>query len=258
MKVPYILSTLLVLLLTACAAQVEGLRKDDSFTYLAAKEGGLAIGGVTSTLEPLPATERSRYAGVLLRATREERETFRVHPAGEVVAALGERRVDAMLDFYRRHGVLAAEDLARLTPQRLGARYLVLARIERDDVRQEKNESSMDVVEYDDKGNARPTKRVEVTVIHDTIRTVSASFQIYDLASDRSVWSGVITQHATRSNQTSQQFGKDERWSQELLVELVRQLLLDGKGEDPYPKPAAFIDVLGQVFTGFAENLPER
>ncbi|MEM7209028.1 MAG: hypothetical protein AAF434_14490 [Pseudomonadota bacterium] len=234
--------------LAACAAHVDGLKVDESFSYPAIIGNRMAIAGVVSVDGDLGPVLRNRYAGMLLREIRDERKKYPLISSGEVEVKVGAEYTVA-LDDYRYINAMSAENLQLFRGAGLPARYFVFSRIEGTSIEQSRNDE--EITRTDDLGKVIEDY-IEVTLT--TTRSVTAVFNIFDLVTGASVWSGEVTQR--RSNTNDYRIDKDERFEDALISAVVNTLLFGDTGRD-YPDPPGFDTVLKSVFYGFAENLPE-
>lgn len=238
------------MIITSCATHVEGLKADPSFTYAAVVSNNLLAGGVTSALTTLPPAERNRLGGILRREFLDEREDIRVLPAGTLARSLGTDAYDALLDDYRLYGQLSETQLGDLRNKVTEARYLIFARIESDEIENERTESSV----YDKKGKRiEDKKKIKLC----TKRTVSASMNIYDLTTDIQAWSGTVEKYDSRSREFET---SEYEW-----IDVLADVILEGvTGEDVdrsqpgFPAPPSMDKLIARIFKGFAENLPEK
>lgn len=238
------------LIVASCATHVEGLKTDPSFTYAAVVSNNLMVGGVTSALTTLPPAERNRSGGILRREFLDEREDIRVLPAGTLAQSLGTDAYNALLDDYRLYGQLSETRLGDLRNKVKDARYLIFARIESDEIENERTESSV----YDKKGKVvEDKKKIKLC----TKRTVSASMNIYDLTTGIQAWSGTVEKYDSRSREFET---SEYEWTADLA-----EVIMEGvTGEDierskpGFPAPPSMDKMMARVFEGFAENLPEK
>lgn len=190
-----LLMTILVLglcIVPACKTQVRGLVKNPSFTYEAITSGKMAIGGVTSALRSMREEERNRYADIMRMRFLGERETFKILPAGIVANVLGHEAYRSMLDEYRTYGRLSDTMKRNLMTKFKTVRYMVFARIEKDNI----SKSRIEVL-YDEYGKELENNKT----IMEITRSTDASMNIYDLRTGVTVWSGTVEKISSRSNE---------------------------------------------------------
>jgi hypothetical protein len=215
---------------------------DPSFTYEAVRSGILAIGGVTSALEGLPGAKQNRYANIMRMVFSQNRETFLIISAGTVANVLGHEEYRLMLNEYRTYGQLSDTMKRNLMTKFNTARYVVFARIEKDEITQSQSEEII----YDDTG-------MEITgtkIILETTRSTDVSMITYDLWSGAIVWSGSVEECSSRSNSHVDR----ERINIffEILMDIIFVLCLE------YPEPESMDTQLEHIFSVFATNLPEE
>lgn len=254
------------LLASACATPMRGLEQSPAFTP-AALSGGMAVGGVVSASQPLDPGLGMSYADLLRTAFREERPDLTLLRADAVANALGEDGYREMLREYRELGSPSRARLRTLGQRLEVARYLILARIDRDQTRRWTTDEPL----KNSKGREIGTK-----IHYRNGRAVGVSLRIVDLESGETVWSGRVEKDAYEENvveernprpprdQGHQSIGKDMRDAAlaGLAVGVLDALVGDGAGDpppaatDPYPDPPATAGLLEQAFRGSAENLP--
>lgn len=231
---------------SSCATRVKGLYCDPGFTYPAVVSGRMVVGGVTSALNPLPPATRNLYGNILSREFLDEQENFRILPSSRLASLIGSENLNRLLDEYRVYGQLSDAWLQELRPAVREARYLMLARIEKDDIQNERSDETV----YDKDGKSVEDRR-KITL--KTERTVGASLGIYDLDRGIEVWRGTVEKSATRkTNYETNEWGD--------LASVVVDAVLDKdvrSSRTDYPTPVSLDDLLNRIFEGFAENMPE-
>jgi hypothetical protein len=242
-----LLMTILVFglcIVLACKTRVIGLVMDPSFTYEAITSGKMAIGGVTSALKSMPERERNLYADMMRRKFLEKRETFIILPAGVVAHLLGHEAYRNMMDEYRTYGRLNNTMKRNLMTKLKTVRYIVFARIEKDNISKSRRE-----VLYDEYGEELENKKT----IMEITRSTDVSMNIYDLRTGVIVWSGTVEKISSRSNE----YVEKEK-SKFFLIALIETIVEIFEPSPEYPEPSSLDELLGRIFTGFAENLPNE
>jgi len=244
-------------LLSACTTPVIGLLKDPGFTYPAILSGHMAIGGVTSSLEPLDSWERSLYGRILLDRLQKKRQDYSVLSSERVARAMGVDAHNEMLDQYRESGAVPDVFLKKIDQNIKDARYVIFARIEGDDVERNIEEEIERFVTKRDKDGKPLEETSRVKEKYVTTRTVSVSFAVYDLESDTPAWSGVIIEGASRTNVYSDSNDSQDNSNDSFWRQLFKSMLLKAPSRHRYhPNPATLREVLIKVFSGFAGNMP--
>ena len=230
---------------TGCATKVAGLKADDSFNYQSVTNGRLAIGGVTAFAALAPEV-KAQYANLLQTNIQELRGAYELVPTAAVKAQMGD---DAYAQLMERYGTMGSLDEGAIGALQAvkAARYVAFALVESDTVKNDRQE----LPKRDSKGKAIGNRRE----VHKTsVRTVTASLQIYDVAEGKRVWSGSLTKTARNANVYDLK-------NDGLLVDLVKAAAdIQETDEELYPAPSEPTSdvVLAQVFKGFAENMPEE
>lgn len=240
----------LLFALTACTTPVYDLRSDPGFTYAPLLAGGLAIGGVAAQLEPLSPAVATQEAQVLAQAVAAERPALRIVGSEAVGRALGVPRQTRLQDAFGG-GPLPGDVFSQLAPLGALARYVVYARLERDEVFQRQGTRVLDlpdpVYEARDRDGHRiwvPLyDRVEVIDVFETVRRLVVYFEVLDLHDVRVVWSGRIEKSGSHSNDFSR--GVGPAWSPGF------------PGVGVFPPPPQAAGLLEAAYRGFAENLPK-
>ena len=241
------LGVLAALLLGACqSTEVEGIRVDESFTHAALKEGKLALGGVTSARTVLPDPDRSRLAEGLSRKIVDERGEVEVVSAGAVRHRLGPEAYAGMLEEYRTDAALSPSRLEALRVLEDTARYLLLARIEADDV---SHDDETKKGTGDDEGY-----RIRTVSTH---RRAIVGLRVYDLRTGASVWNGATRAERLASSEIERERLRED--DEERFWVAVADAVLDDDEPPPPPPfpPAPALDpLLFESFAKFARSLP--
>ena len=152
-----------------------------------------------------------------------------------------------MLDEFHARGELTSERLGGLRGSIPDTRYLMLARIEKDTVKQDLKDSEVD-------GTRTQTASAE--------RRVTVALHVYDLEACKSVWSGAVRGDVYRANKKKSAVPEedDDGILEEILDDIVDDLL--GTGPAPnvppsHPTAASSDTALELAFRGLAENMPE-
>jgi hypothetical protein len=244
---------LCVLLVCSCATKIQGLVADPSFNYGTVMHGGIAVGGVVSSVEQLPAAERSRYAGYFRRAFMDKAPKLPLVTSGHVATQMGQANYQQMLDYFRINATLSPEILKQAKDANVGAAYIALARIDMDSVTysDEQTESQVE----DSKGK----KKTQYTLTYRTKREMSVYVSIFDLAQGRSVWSGSVDKSDEDSN--SETMSKD-MMNAKLIADVAITAIDASSGNkgqrSKYPTPPSKDKLLQRVFNGFGENMPNE
>jgi len=231
---------------SGCATKVTGLKKSNAFNYNNVKLGRIAVGGVTSAVERLNSREQTTYGNLLKAQILEERGSLSVASVGVLKKKLGKRRYNELMSEYEELGTVGPEWYSTLNNKIKRQRFLIFARIENNDVDQDRTENT----QYDSNGNPDYTN-----IVSKTSRAITASIQVLDLKNQEVAWSGTITK--TLSN--SRNYRRREEMGIVKLVKAIKGTQAQSK-DAKYPFPAApkTKNVLARLFMGFGENLPEK
>jgi len=252
---PLLASALLgaaLFLASSCVTPIEGLEHDPTFTHRAVCSERMIVGGVTSAVSAMSPADRSRYADLLRRQFLALRKAYPISTAGTLSQALGAERYNRLLDDYRVHGQLSADQMRELKAAGVGERYAAFVRVERDESRSDRDEENGSVY-----GKAKQDKDRK-TIVLKTTRECTATLTIYDLVAVKPVWRGAVEQSVSHSDTHTSEEG-DEDWEDAVLTAVIGGLfgLSSEKDAEAYPQPASLDEVLRDVFRGFAENMPE-
>ena len=241
-----ILVTFLGLVGIGCSsARVVGLKKSADFTYDNVYTGRLAVAGFTSSVEEMPKNQKISYANMLKSEILEKQGSLSVGSTGMVQKKLGDKRYNQLMSEFEEMGTINPSLLSNLKNNR-PQRFLVFARVESNDVEQDRDENT----HYDKYGTPDYT-----TITSKASRSMNVGVQVYDLLKNEISWQGTLTRTMTNSND----FRKEEEGG---LVKLVKAIkgtqAVDKDAKYPYPAAPKARVVLTQIFKGFAENLPEK
>jgi hypothetical protein len=227
--------------LAGCASlpNVVGLERDPGFTYEALTAAPLAVLGVTvKDLDPMSASASLQLGGLLAESLTRKRRDLRILPAAHVADSLGLRDYTGLVREYQARGWLDSRALSRLAAALGGVRYLLLARLEADEL-----VTGNSVEEYTEEHEGQDCMVEQTTNF--AARTLVVHFTIYDLHQRRSAWTGQITDLEERTS-------RDDWNSCDPLLFSVLSMLFSGGDPDP-PELA---EVLRKVFEDFALHLP--
>jgi hypothetical protein len=244
----FIRMVLLVPPLVGCATKVAGLRSSPDFTYGNLTRGRILVGGVAVASGAVDEANRNSLAGLLRTALLEERKEVPVGPVGIVPQKLG-KLYPTVVGEIELNGTLSEKSIEALRSKVTDTRYITFARVENDQVSQDRREVS----NTDRNGNPIPGSAKVVTSAE---RAVTASLTVYDLKSGNIAWSGSVT----KSLSQSREYEKEREIG---LVTVIRAIKGDTANQTPeqkypYPSPPETNKVLARVFAGFAENFPEK
>ncbi len=248
MKRSSVLLAALLCLLPACKTPVTGLQHHASFTYEATTQHQFVIGGVVSSHKKLTEIKRIRFGDLLGRTFHSELPHIKTVPTGALIKALGQQRFNALLDAYRLTGVIKQQDVTELQAAMPDARYLILSNIEQDQIDQEEHETETEEADSEEDRQQRNFERIRVDLSMITSRELGASLLIYDFKDHQVMWSGFIDKTISRSNDSSRTYRKSFRWHDGFIDDFTV--------DRNYPEAATQADLLEDIFSGFAENMP--
>ncbi len=238
--------TLLVwTVLVGCGGAQKAVYTDPDFDDHALREGGLIVGAVvvapsvadtTGTDDPLTLGENLR------RRLSEESSLTLVGPAQALLAGDVDEYA-GILDQYARSARLAAPALGALSRRRPLGRYVLLGRIDIDEV-----ERTHEQTRYDQEDRIR--FEIELLSRHH----VGLSVDVFDLRDQKIVWSATFDRRLQV---------RVRRFTHEVLVDEVDnapieelQVIRDRIRELGYPTPPTRREVLAHLYGDVAEALP--
>jgi len=239
-----IIILLFFMLLTACATTLTDVYRSPNFTYQSIINDNIGVGGVTSTVRPLSRGQKNAYGNLLWNSIIGHYPGMRVMPPGDMVRALGPRRYQRMMHYYRQYSVMPDDIFPVLKQHILRLNYLVFARITQNSISHNRYQSHNDF-QNDDNVEFR------------TARTLRVGLKIYNISTRQLAWSGSIKTSSGNHNSYSALHVGDDKTENVALtaLNLLGQLMLDQDHSYPPPPPTA--DLLRDVFKRFAKALPK-
>lgn len=239
--IKHLVLLLLASLMAACTPAIDGLVHDKSLSKQSLQQGGIAIAGLSSKEGALSASHTDSYSEQLKQALQNELKGLRIIPENELIYAMKREEHALVIDEFSRRSSLSAANINRLKAG-LKVRYVAMARIDSNTI---SNKRSNQLESVDRYGKIiRPA-----STISETTRTIYTRLYLFDLHSGKRVWGGSI--HLSRSRSRSYEHNN-------AAVNLIRGISALSSGMDsayPYPQAPEEGDLLGSIFTGFAENL---
>ncbi|UCF18656.1 MAG: hypothetical protein JSU87_11985 [Gemmatimonadota bacterium] len=243
----------LVLLLTICQCggpKVENLVIDPEFKDRPLENCTFLIGGVTSIVSEDKSHDISTAAGAGYLRDRlgEDLPGVNTIPATMVIDMMGQEDYWRFLENYKSTLNVSDEDLLKLhgpLTANPGPAYLVMVRIENYERWQTKSE-------------ARDSTGALTNKYRRAHRKIVAKFNLWDIKSQKPVWSGQLGYVATATNDYPQ---SDVNWSDELgllgsLIDIVEEgAAIDEEKTYVYPEMPDFWWASNRLFHNFAEAL---
>jgi hypothetical protein len=228
-------------LLAGCGSQVAHLYQDPDFQHQAIADGGLvvvAVVAVPGVQEGSLGAERS-YALRMTDALTTRRPDLELRDASDVPTVLGPGEYQALNNRYRSRGNFGIESLNKLQSLAPLARYAAFCRLESNSVIQSGSDSSTlsaDTIDYSSNLTSE--------------RVIVASFDVFDVAERRLVWTAQFSKDNTRTRQR-------EHGSRDL--DNPDEIERAGKWADAgdFPDAPEFLEMLDAMFEDFARHLPE-
>jgi len=255
----------------ATTPTVEGLYASPDFDADATRSAEVGVLGVVSVAQPVYREQRLEYGALVASAIRQEKGGYRVEAPGYVAEKVGDETLQGMLDKYKETGHLGLAELQHIRDVAPDIGFVVVARIDQDDVQKDKshyeweNDSKPDVkVSTDASGSLSvedvtyKADKVEVTDNYTTVRTMSVTFEVFDVPDGTTAWSGHVRQTDRRFNNQQHSYDADNQFAQQLGEAVAEGVVagLTGTTSDPYPAPIDQRDLFEQITVEFAKNLP--
>lgn len=233
----------LALVLGACGTQVQELYRDPDFRAGDLEEEGLVVGGITVVDESADPDLALDYGSALTRVLRKAREWSSLKGPGEALLAGDVDTYREILADYRHTARLDAEALGELAPVRRMGRYLLMGRLDVDEIERTHEETRDDQADR---------VRFEVELL--TRRHVGVTFDLFDLELRRIVWSATLDRRVQVRGERFTHETYPEQMQDSAIEELaeirerIRQL-----GHPPPPKRS---EVLEHIYGDLEEALP--
>lgn len=119
-------------------ASVEGVWIAEGFSCRCLRDDGLVVGGVASAVSEPDQAEEVLRAALLRDKLEEGGGGLLARDVEELVLHLGTERHAGLMEEYRSDGTISPESLAEIAECGVGDRYLLLARITRNEVKESK------------------------------------------------------------------------------------------------------------------------
>jgi len=247
------LTCLLLLLLTACSSfSPPGAGGSPASVIF---DNSVAVLGVVSRVQPLSAFKRKEYTAKLEAQLRTHQPKLSILPQSDLRRYLQRRDEDAVdklaviFHQYRQYGELTGENLSMLRQSQLPVRYLVLARIERNDTRKFQQ---FNTHPRNSRGELL-TDRRGVTLIHQ--REVAVSAKTYDVVSGRLVWSGHYTSKPENKNEYIEYTGSSFVGS--VAISLANSIVT-GRSASHFPAAPREINAVVATFKAIGREMLTR
>lgn len=250
----------LLLTLTGCATREPSynkIRLADG-TYLTTREklvhdardqSSIAVLGVVSAVDKMRDFQRRNNANKLEKLIRSQGTMVPTLAHNQLLQVLGgTKQVSVILDRYREYGRLTPADWNILHSVGIPVRYIVVARIDRD----EKNQILPVMTEVTNSHGDVLTDRREVTLYHK--RSVELAARMYDLRSGEEVWSGAFISEPLNKNSFTEYTGSSISGS---VATLLTNSFTNGYPGRDYPPAPSTADALNETYVGVAKAITD-
>ncbi len=245
----------LALFCLGCATQVVGVVKAPDFKGPVLNAGGMAIGGVVDSQAPLGAGTRDIYARTLMSQVQSSCKKLRITPVEQVRAAVGQAQYENLLTYYRQTASIPPQPLKNLAKALEGTRFVVFGRVEQDIVQNSNQQDTNPITKYNKREKKDVTVGETITDTYYTTRHVTATFNVYDLETLTSAWSGTVDNTLSRNNAYSRNV-----YNRESALDTLAKGVVAGALDGPrtYPPPAPLQEAMMDIFHGFAKKMPTK
>lgn len=210
----------------------------------------MAVLGIVASDKKLREFQRKNFAVVLETRLRVQDTSTPIVSYSQVKSALkSNSQHRLMLDRYRINGRLTEADWGVLRASRLSARFIVLARIDRDETEKfEPQKTAMKNSHGDSLSD-----RQQVTLLHR--RTVEVAARVYDLTTGLEVWSGAFVSEPANRTSYTDYTGSSFTGS---MATLLTNSFTNGRSAKQYPPAPSAIEALREAFSTIAAAIAGR
>ncbi len=251
-KITFAVILLFASIFAGCVS-VQGLYVDPSFTYQSVLANNVGVGGVVSATRIIPSSQQTALSNLIQNALIKHFPGLPVMPAGDAVRAIGVVRYKAMIEYYRRHGVVPNQYLDALYKHIIYMRYIVFARVEQDSISHSR--------EQDDNPNTVNNNAVS-TINFLTTLTLRVHMDVYDVKARRIVWRGSVRDSTSRSNRyevPSMITGRHEGFKRAVaqsVLGMAGTALVDS--HHSYPTAPSFYNFMQRIFNDMVGKFPKK
>lgn len=210
----------------------------------------MAVLGIVASEKKMRDFQRKNLAIELETRLRVQDSSTPVIPYSQVKSALrsnGQHRL--MLDRYRINGRLTEADWGVLRASGMAARYVVVARIDRDET--EKFEPRK-IAMKNSHGDTL-SDRQQVTLMHR--RSVEVAARVYDLTTGNEVWSGAYVSEPANQTSYTEYTGSSFTGS---MATLLTNSFTNGRSAKKYPPAPSATEALREAFSTIAAAVAGR
>ncbi|WP_038249313.1 hypothetical protein [Ghiorsea bivora] len=250
---------LLLLLLASCKTQVAGLQQDPSFTEDSFRAHPIVIAGAVDVSQAVDANQVIHQGELLQQSLVKMQKGVKLISTRSLVEKIGQQDMLQLWQGYQKQGVFPEPVMQKIHQQFPQARYLMIAKVIRNQPRQYRETSEEDVV--DEMGN--PTNRYRKIIAQVAERMMSVSLLVYDMKTKVRAWYGRVDDGDSVANESSDTFRKDNSFSESVTAGLVSGFVGNLTGgvlglAEPDMPPVPPVDpILMRIYEGFAENMPD-
>ncbi|HET8706162.1 MAG TPA: hypothetical protein VFM46_07670 [Pseudomonadales bacterium] len=234
--------------LSACVSPISGLQKSGSFSVENLKKDGVMVGVVISAIASETNQATQNYDAELARKLTDK---FKIPVSAN--QCLSNDAVQQIQDSLRAQPALNTSARTAIANAKCSARYIVLSRIERDEISQRREVRQDYVFLHHAPGMLMQNEDTVVEVNFIRERKVVSAFWVIDAQTGESVWSAAITESEPAISRNSRVFPSLNMLNQVWADDYIRSLPETNSGL--YPAPVAREAVWETVTKTFATQL---
>lgn len=218
-------------------------------------ENSVAVLGVVAAEKPLSGFKRKELTSKLEAQVRAHQSTMSVLPHNELRQHLigdgysTQDRHAILMGQYKLYGELTRENLAMIRQAKLPARYVLLARLEKDSTAKFRETNNF----VRNSRGELVTDRSEVTLIHQ--RTVQVSAKTYDIVTGRLVWAQTYTSQPESKKMFTEYTGSSFVGS--VAISLANSFV-KGRTASSFPEAPRATEAVVATFRRIGEQMFDR
>lgn len=238
----------LVMSLSACVNPMSGLQKSGDYSVEKLKHDGTMVAVITSAISNETEQATLNYDAVLARTL-----TDKLSAPVQTNNCLSNTALQQVSASLRTQTVLSSDAKDAITASKCSARYLIIARIERDEINQHRDVRQDYMFIHREPGMVMPNDDTVVEVDFTRNRKLVSAFWVIDRMNGESVWSAGITESEPNISRHSRVFPSlnmlNQLWADDYIKSLPEN------NDALYPPPVAREVVWETLCKTFAKHL---
>lgn len=240
----------LIAMIAGCVNPVTGLQKSSDYSADALINQGVMVGAVATGISNEKDDAVQNYDAVLARLLAGKLKT-------EIQSnrCIGDKSIQAIKEQLKSHAELSDAIKNELNLKQCAARYIVFARIERDEILQHRDVRQDYLFIHREPGMLMPNDDavIEIDFIRD--RKLTSAFWILDKQTGKTVWTAAITESEPNINRNSRIFSSMNMLNEIWADEYIRSMPENNTAF--YPPPATREAVWETLVTTFVKQLKQ-